>query len=177
MRLPGTTLALAVVLILAGCKSDPPAAPAGSDCLDPAAAVDGFFLSGMGYNSAKVDQNDGQLGLTVFQSSFRPGGAGSVVMSGGAAIGGTDTSIIQTEVRIPAAGTGTYAWGDLTSSDGTSGMTLRISAGKAAGYYRSMSGTTVVTAFGTELAGKFCGSLKDSLGHIITLSGGRFASH
>jgi hypothetical protein len=167
--------------MLAGCKSDPPAAPASSDCLDPAAAAEGFFLSGLGYNAAKVDMNDGNLGLSAFQTSFRPGGAGTVALYGGTAIGGTDTTVVQLELRVPANGTGTYAWGDLTGGDGTSGMTLRVTAGKAAGYYRSMSGTTVITTFDAtgdfSIAGKFCGSLKDSLGHIINVSGGRFASH
>jgi hypothetical protein len=179
-----TTLAFALALLiipfLTGCKEDLPVGPPGSDKLDPAAAErDGFFLTGMGYDNAKVDLHDGSAGTFVIQTDYAIDQPSNLTIASGAAIGGKDTSDIGLVIRLLGFGKGSYSWDDLTTGNGFLGMIIVIGQGKAAGTYRSVSGLTEVTEFSSndgklQIAGKFAGTLKDSAGRTITVSGGRF---
>jgi hypothetical protein len=172
--------ALLCASLLAGCGHDNPAGPAGSDCLDPAAAPKfGFFLTGRGYSNAKTNLDDPGLGISVLKVDYVPNGLATVFVGAGVAIGGTDTTAMQMTIRLLGVGKGTFHWDDLTDGDGAVGMTLVITEGKAAGIYHSVSGQTVVTDYDinpdhSRYSGKFCGTLKDSANHEIKVSGGRF---
>jgi hypothetical protein len=85
---------------------------------------------------------------------------------------------------MPSLSSGVYQWSDLNKDSTGFGCEITKSITTPTGIirYRSVSGSTSVkmfapsgiNAFPDSLFGIFAGTLKDSLGHTITVSHGKF---
>lgn len=183
MRSRHPLLLLALITFVSGCcPEDDPAGPPGSECYDPPAAPrNGFFFTGNGYDRATVNLEEDVEGMTFLATDYREGEPSSFTVRTTTKIGGKDVSLMELVIRFIGTKSGNFQWDDLSQDDGFLGATLRIETGPAAGRYRSVSGLTQMAVLDSDprnlqIAGKFCGTLKDSLGRTIKLEGGRFGT-
>jgi len=172
---------------IVACKDDSPTQ--GNDPCSggvPVSAATGFRLDGSGYANAEVDLDStvskaGGAG-TSFTNVGVGSGVGTVIVRGtDAVVREGDTATVILAIRFPGIKTGVYAWSDATSGADSNGVSISIVRDGVAESFMGVSGSTVVDHFAvnaseTNIGGSFCGTLKDSTGRTVTVSGGRFTT-
>lgn len=165
-------LALVALTALAACGTEDPLSPADDACAGSSSiARAGFEITGA--TPARVDF-DGAGGLTASEVEFSSGFTVVTEVGEEVAVGAERVFALMV-VRFLGRSTGSFAWTD----PGRTTVAITIDGGPLAGEYRSVAGTTVVTQYlettdTLRIAGRFCGTLRDSSGRTIEVRAGRF---
>lgn len=175
-------ISLLGLLCLSACSKDNPTSSNSTGACNPATAIrrDAFVLNGNGYSNVSFNL-DTILGTRMIELTAARGTytySDHIFQFSS----GVDTLNLLLQLRIPNIASGSYTWGNRSLDSNAMGCSLVISRnyGSSPHLYKSISGGTNMLLFQTHpvlwdsIFASYCGTLKDSLGNIVTITNGTF---